>query len=108
MFFLKYIYIYILLQVVSNVRHPMNNQPGASEAMMYLSTTERQQSIPACPPAPSTSMSEAVRMSSQISSTPSSYKELIGKDMPSKDSIGYKINICLISKYFELFTKGFT
>ena len=59
----------------------MNNQPGASEAMMYLSTTERQ-SIPACPPPPSTSIAEAVRMSAQISSTPSSYKELIGKNMP--------------------------
>ena len=77
-----------MTRVVTNERHPMASQRGANEAMMYLSTTERQ-TLPldsrmgASSKAPS--VSDAVKMATQMSSTPSSYKELIARRCEEKD-----------------------
>ena len=78
----------MMTRVVRNTGHPMANQPGACEEMMYLSTTERQglsidSRVGAS--APSSSISEAVKLASQISSTPSSYKELIARRCEERD-----------------------
>ena len=68
--------------------HPMARQPGATEAMMYLKSTERQfapeKDMKLGASSQASSVGSAVKMAAQMSSAPGSYKELISRRCEEK------------------------
>ena len=81
--------------------HPMSRQPGATEAMMYLSSTERQfnpgSDMRMGASSAATSVSEAVKMASQISSAPGNYRDLIARRCEERGILFRPVP----SKYYE-------
>ena len=73
-----------------NSGHPMARQPGAKEAMIYLSTTEREKQhheMRVGATSAAASVSEAVKLASSVASSGGSYKDLIARRCEERDIV---------------------